>query len=211
MTQKTPIYQLEYLVPGDPIRVTRAVMERNTKAIETALAAKAVAPPLAGDLVTLSGRTTALEQAALYTGAAPYANKLWKPGVSLPNGSGPALTFANSWAQDSSALATNPTSEIVAIMRDRDGRCYLQGTILGGGTSAVALTLPHANFRPAARGQRYYNLFTERTDTGAIGNCMGIVRSNDLGTDIYIHNPNGVATVTKVHLAPITFQAVLVP
>lgn len=44
VTAKTPIYQLEYLVVGEPARNTRAALENNAKSIEAALAARGIPP-----------------------------------------------------------------------------------------------------------------------------------------------------------------------
>jgi len=61
MTAKTPAYQLEYLAVGDPVRITREVMERNAKGIEAALLARGVPPPGATDVAGINGRLNALE------------------------------------------------------------------------------------------------------------------------------------------------------
>jgi hypothetical protein len=37
VTAKTPVYELEYLVQGEPVRAMRAAMEGNAKSIEAAL------------------------------------------------------------------------------------------------------------------------------------------------------------------------------
>ena len=50
MTATTPIYGIEYLVEGEPVRNTRAALENNALTIEAALAARGVPP---ADLVTL--------------------------------------------------------------------------------------------------------------------------------------------------------------
>lgn len=79
MTAKTPVYQLEYLVVGEPARNTRAALENNAKSIEAALIAGGVAPPGAQDLLQLSGRVTALEGAAWST-----YNVLWTAAGGAP-------------------------------------------------------------------------------------------------------------------------------
>jgi len=61
MTAKTPAYQLEYLAVGDPVRITREVMERNAKQIEAALLARAVPPAGATDITGVNARLNALE------------------------------------------------------------------------------------------------------------------------------------------------------
>lgn len=61
VTGITPIYGIEYLVPGEPARNTRAKMERNAKQIEAALAAGPASPPGAADLLVVSGRVSDIE------------------------------------------------------------------------------------------------------------------------------------------------------
>lgn len=61
MTAKTPVYQLEYLVPGEPAKTTRQVLERNAKSIEAALLARGVPAPGASDLAEVAGRVATLE------------------------------------------------------------------------------------------------------------------------------------------------------
>lgn len=60
----TTNFQLEFLAPGEPIKNTRAVLERMTKSIDAALTRGGVAPPAAQDLVAVAGRTTSLETRA---------------------------------------------------------------------------------------------------------------------------------------------------
>ena len=61
MTAKTPVFELEYIVEGEPLREARPALENNAKTIEAALVRGGIAPPEAQDLATLSGRVTALE------------------------------------------------------------------------------------------------------------------------------------------------------
>lgn len=61
MTAKTPVYGLEYLIQGEPMRATRAALENNAKTTEAALVRGGIAPPAAQDLATLAGRVSALE------------------------------------------------------------------------------------------------------------------------------------------------------
>lgn len=61
MTAKTPVFQIEYLVEGEPIRATRLALENNAKSIEAALLAGPASPPAASDLAVVAGRVTALE------------------------------------------------------------------------------------------------------------------------------------------------------
>jgi hypothetical protein len=61
MTAKTPVFQLEYIVEGEPIREARLALENNAKTIEAALVAGGVAPPAAQDMVALVARINALE------------------------------------------------------------------------------------------------------------------------------------------------------
>jgi hypothetical protein len=44
VTGITPLYNLEYLVEGEPLRYTRQKIERNAKSIEAALALRAIPP-----------------------------------------------------------------------------------------------------------------------------------------------------------------------
>lgn len=62
VTGKTPIYGIEYLVPGEPVAHTRAKLQRNAEQIEAALVRGGIAPAGAQDLATLSGRVSALEK-----------------------------------------------------------------------------------------------------------------------------------------------------
>lgn len=88
VTGITPVYGIEYLVEGEPIRHTRAKLERNAAQIEAALLAGGVAAPGAADLLEVSGRVTALE-ATLQT--QPYA-KLYGTGtLSLASGTWTAM------------------------------------------------------------------------------------------------------------------------
>lgn len=139
----------------------------------------------------------------------PYNNRIWKP-TEQPGGGAAALTFANSWAQATPlGSAANLGNEQVGIIRDAKGLCQLQGTIVGGPLSNVAIQLLNPLFKPVDPGQRYFILPTERTDNAAIGFCLGIVRRQTDGTsDIFIHNPNGAATVTRVFLSAINFNNV---
>jgi hypothetical protein len=61
MTAKTPVYGLEYLVQGEPVRNTRAALEANAKTIEAALLARGVPATGAADLAALAGRVARLE------------------------------------------------------------------------------------------------------------------------------------------------------
>lgn len=61
MTAKTPVYQLEYIVQGEPIRNTRLALENNAKSIEAALIARGVAAANAPDVLAVSGRVSKLE------------------------------------------------------------------------------------------------------------------------------------------------------
>lgn len=70
MTAKTPVYQLEYLVQGEPVRNTRLALENNAKSIEAALMARGVAAAGAADVLAVSGRVSTLE-AGLWTAYTP--------------------------------------------------------------------------------------------------------------------------------------------
>jgi hypothetical protein len=61
MTAKTPIYELEYIVEGEPLSEARLALEASMKRVEAALVLGGIAPPEAQDLAELSGRVTALE------------------------------------------------------------------------------------------------------------------------------------------------------
>lgn len=61
MTAHTPIYGLEYIEEGEPLRLARPALENNAHTIEAALQAGGVAAPGASDLLAVSGRVTALE------------------------------------------------------------------------------------------------------------------------------------------------------
>jgi hypothetical protein len=67
MTAQTPIYGFEYPIPGEPIRNTRAMLQRNAERYETALQGHGLAAPGAADLLQVSGRVTALEPGAWAT------------------------------------------------------------------------------------------------------------------------------------------------
>jgi hypothetical protein len=55
MSQFTSVFQLEFLAPGEPVRNTRAIMERNARTIEAALLSRNISPPGASDLITEAG------------------------------------------------------------------------------------------------------------------------------------------------------------
>jgi diphthamide biosynthesis methyltransferase len=74
MTAKTPVYQLEYIVEGEPLREARLALENNAKSIEAALVLGGIAPPASQDLATLSGRVTALEADTASTEVAYVTN-----------------------------------------------------------------------------------------------------------------------------------------
>lgn len=98
MTAKTPIYGIEYLIPGEPIRSTRQALENNAKSIEAALANRGVIPPGASDLAALLGRLQTLETRPVFRARRLAAQ-------TLPNGAFPALV----WDQkdiDTSAMGT---------------------------------------------------------------------------------------------------------
>jgi hypothetical protein len=61
MTAKTPVFELEYIVEGEPLREARLALENNAKTTEAALVRGGIAPPAAQDLATLAGRVTTLE------------------------------------------------------------------------------------------------------------------------------------------------------
>lgn len=71
---KTPIYLLEYPEAGEPVRNTRGILERNAKAVESALASRAVAPANASDVATLAGRVTTLEAGRLLARAERFSS-----------------------------------------------------------------------------------------------------------------------------------------
>jgi len=64
MTAHTPVYGLEYIVEGEPLRNARLALENNAKSVEAALLLGGVAAPGATDLLTLSGRVNLLESTA---------------------------------------------------------------------------------------------------------------------------------------------------
>jgi hypothetical protein len=117
VTAKTPVFQLEYIVPGEPLRNTRAALENNAKSIEAALLAGPASPPNAQDLATLAGRVTALEP-----GAWTAITGLTAPWVSFAGaggspGAGPYDTFA---------------------YRVVNGRVWLRGWLNVSGSTAIA-------------------------------------------------------------------------
>lgn len=61
MTLKTPIYQIEYLAQGEPVRNTRLALENNAKSIEAALKSGGLAPQTVQDALAVIGRVTTLE------------------------------------------------------------------------------------------------------------------------------------------------------
>ena len=60
MTALTPLYQIPFLEPGQPLGHTRAVMEAQSKRLEEVLSARGV-PPTAGDIAALRTDVTALQ------------------------------------------------------------------------------------------------------------------------------------------------------
>jgi hypothetical protein len=65
VTATTPTFALPYLEVGQPMRDTRLVLEQLAKGVDTALAARGVAPPAAADLAALAGRVSTLEAGRL--------------------------------------------------------------------------------------------------------------------------------------------------
>jgi hypothetical protein len=61
MTALTPVYGLEYIVQGEPLRNARPALESSMKKVEAALLLRGVVPPGAVDAATLSGRISVLE------------------------------------------------------------------------------------------------------------------------------------------------------
>lgn len=61
MVQTTPIYGLQYIGVGEPLRGTRLALENSMKKVEEALSNGGVAATGATDLLTLSGRVSTLE------------------------------------------------------------------------------------------------------------------------------------------------------
>ena len=126
MTATTPIYGMQYLVPGEPARNTRAALEANAFAIEAALQSHALAPPAAADLAAIAGRASVLENRGAWQG----------------------VTFASGWS--------SYTGEGYATFsyRKEGPRVYLRGWLTTTAATAanaliVAAAVPVA-FRPAA-------------------------------------------------------------
>lgn len=96
MTATTPVFQLEYIVEGEPLRNARPALENNAKTIEAALLRGPASPPNAQDLATVAGRVTSLEsrvtvleQAVVVTGSTlvtPTANVPTAKRVDFPAG-----------------------------------------------------------------------------------------------------------------------------
>lgn len=61
MTAKTPVFGLEYITEGEPLRDARPALEHNALTTEAALVRGGIAPPAAQDLAQLAGRVTGLE------------------------------------------------------------------------------------------------------------------------------------------------------
>lgn len=95
VTGITPIYDLEYLVEGEPLFHTRAKLERNAKTIEAALQSRGVAAPGAADLLTVSGRVSVAE-GEIDVLQAPPGRKVTKTSVqAIPAGQWTALTWVD--------------------------------------------------------------------------------------------------------------------
>jgi hypothetical protein len=79
VTAKTPVYELEYIVQGEPLRGARLALENNAKTIEAALVRGGIAPPAAQDLATLAGRVTATEATNTTQDGRLAALEAWRP------------------------------------------------------------------------------------------------------------------------------------
>lgn len=64
MSGFTQNFGLEYLAIGEPMRNTRAILQRMAEKIDAALTRGGIAPPAAQDLVAVAGRVTALDDQA---------------------------------------------------------------------------------------------------------------------------------------------------
>ena len=67
VTGSTPIYDLEYLIEGEPAYHFREKWERLAKRLEVLLQARALAPPDAVDLAAIAGRVAVVEGGAWTT------------------------------------------------------------------------------------------------------------------------------------------------
>lgn len=103
VTGKTPIYELEYLLEGEPAFHYRAKMERNSKKLEALMAARALAPPAAVDLAALTGRVTKLEDSR----ARIIARSTTFSAITLASGASSSQTLPSFILSDPARVAIN--------------------------------------------------------------------------------------------------------
>jgi hypothetical protein len=131
----TATFSLPYQPVGAPMYEYRQVAENLAKAVDTALASRAVSPPGASDLLAVATRVNALEadQAAEDTARAPAT-----------------VTMAANFAQ----FTTAPYGELLRAWKPNPAEARVSGLAIYTGTGLVAsstavnvLTLP-AGYRP---------------------------------------------------------------
>lgn len=105
MTAKTKNFGLEYLVPGEPVYTTRAVMQRNAESIDAALTRGPASPPATQDLLALASRVTAFE-------TAPVARWRRSANYKLVNGVFTLIPWDLKDFDTAGMIATTPASTI---------------------------------------------------------------------------------------------------
>lgn len=150
VTAKTPVYQLEYLVQGEPARNTRGALERNALSIEAALLAKAVPAPGAADLAQVAARVLALEN-----WRAPAAEHRFTQGTSTTNW----VSTAYAWTAALGAQLTVPADGrprswgASCAVNVKDGTMwwrYVMDLAAGPGKAAATTYWPNATGFKAA-------------------------------------------------------------
>jgi hypothetical protein len=156
MTAHTPIYGLEYITEGEPLRNTRAALENNAHTIEAALQAGGVAATGASDLLAVSGRVSTLETKMTAVEGAGW--------VDFPLVGAPYMV-----SYQVGAIGSGVPGPVKVQMRLKNGRVELRGwgrsdtTTATGGVYTLAPGHLPAAYRPPAT----VTLFVPR-DTGAV-------------------------------------------
>lgn len=150
ITGITPNFGIEYLIPGEPARNTRAKLQRNAETIDAALTAGGIAPAGAADLVAIAGRVTTLEKT-------PWTTWGLNAGWSVYAGLGPAVasgpyaafayrTVANAlgelrgWLTNTAAIAAGArvtASPLPVNLRPTTGVTLWAGSEDSGGVAKV--------------------------------------------------------------------------
>jgi hypothetical protein len=94
----TTNFQLEFLAPGEPVRNTRAILQRMAESVDAALTRGGIAPAATQVLVGLPARTTALEGRATTLEGRTALPPATAPAVTYGPGFGPYTDATVGWS-----------------------------------------------------------------------------------------------------------------